>query len=153
MEFRRSDNTRVAPGKARMGPNYADDASGSTSQAGSRSPAPGSANAALDVGTASASASSVSAAHGGSLVAALRGVPARFLVIAFSSDWLYPPYQSKELVAALNANQLAASYVEIKSSYGHDAFLLEEPELFATIRGFLNAAAAKRGLSLGAGSS
>ena len=64
-------------------------------------------------------------------------MPARFLVIAFSSDWLYPPYQSKELVAALNANHLDASYVEIKSSYGHDAFLLEEQAQTTVIRSFL----------------
>ena len=52
---------------------------------------------------------------------------------------------------ALNAVAANVSFVEIESDKGHDAFLLEEPELFATIRGFLNAAAAKRGLKRGAG--
>ncbi|HUE75304.1 MAG TPA: homoserine O-acetyltransferase [Chloroflexota bacterium] len=77
------------------------------------------------------------AAPDGDLIRALKDVQARFLVIAFSSDWLYPPYQSKEIVRALKANQVDVSYVEIKSSYGHDAFLLEEKVQTEIIRGFL----------------
>lgn len=50
---------------------------------------------------------------------------ARFLVISFTSDWLYPSYQSKEMVRALKANDLDVSDIEINSSYGHDAFLVE----------------------------
>jgi homoserine O-acetyltransferase len=50
---------------------------------------------------------------------------AKVLVIAFSSDWLYPVYQSKEIIQACKLNGVEASYCEIKSSYGHDAFLLE----------------------------
>ena len=52
---------------------------------------------------------------------------------------------------ALNAVAANVSFVEVESDKGHDAFLLEEPELFATIRGFLNAAAVKRGLKAGRG--
>ena len=50
---------------------------------------------------------------------------AHFLVISFTSDWLYPSYQSKEMVRALKANDLDVSDIEINSSYGHDAFLVE----------------------------
>ncbi|MCL4371565.1 MAG: homoserine O-acetyltransferase [Chloroflexi bacterium] len=61
----------------------------------------------------------------GSLVKALSGVQARFLLMSFSSDWLYPSSQSKEIVRALKICGKDVSYCEIKSSYGHDAFLLE----------------------------
>ncbi|MHA1269010.1 MAG: homoserine O-acetyltransferase MetX [Candidatus Helarchaeota archaeon] len=53
-----------------------------------------------------------------------QNVQAKFLVLSFSSDWLYPSYQSKELVNALKANRIKVSYCEINSDYGHDAFLL-----------------------------
>jgi len=74
----------------------------------------------------------------GSLEAAFRGVKARFLIIAFSSDWLYPPGQSKEIVSALRANRAHFSYYEIPSSYGHDAFLLERQALTEAISKFLD---------------
>lgn len=73
----------------------------------------------------------------GALSAAFRDVKARFLVISFSSDWLYPSYQSKEMVRALKANGVDVSYCEIPSSYGHDAFLLEEEAQTQLIGGFL----------------
>jgi homoserine O-acetyltransferase/O-succinyltransferase len=73
----------------------------------------------------------------GFLSAAFRQVKARFLVISFSSDWLYPSYQSKEIVKALKANGADVSYCEIPSAYGHDAFLLEEAAQTQLIRGFL----------------
>jgi homoserine O-acetyltransferase len=74
---------------------------------------------------------------GGSLERAFRGVPARFLVMSFSSDWLYPPHQSREIVAALQANGADVYYRNLRSSYGHDAFLLEEGRQTALIRPFL----------------
>ena len=73
----------------------------------------------------------------GSLVRALEGVKARFLIIAFSSDWLYPTYQSKELARALRRNGVDVSDCEIPTAYGHDAFLLEEEAQTAMISGFL----------------
>src|SRR5258708_2628360 len=85
-------------------------------------------------------------AHGGVLANAFRGSATRFCLMSFTSDWLYPTRESREIVHALNAVAANVSFVEIESDKGHDAFLLEEPELFATIRGFLNAAAEKRGL-------
>ncbi len=87
------------------------------------------------------------AAHGGKLANAFRGTTAQFCVVSFTSDWLYPTRDSKEIVKALNAVAANVSFVEIESDKGHDAFLLEEPEFFATIRGFVNAAAAKHGLA------
>ncbi|MFA5956788.1 homoserine O-acetyltransferase [Hyphomicrobium sp.] len=83
---------------------------------------------------------------GGVLANAFRGTRTRFCVVSFTSDWLYPTKESREIVQALNAVAANVSFVEIESDKGHDAFLLEEPTFFATIRGFLNAAAVKRGL-------
>ena len=80
------------------------------------------------------------------LAGAFRGTQTRFCVVSFTSDWLYPTRESKEIVQALNAVAANVSFVEIDSDKGHDAFLLEEPELFATVSGFLNAAARKRGI-------
>jgi len=73
----------------------------------------------------------------GSLAAALRGTLAHFLIIAFSSDWLYPPYQSKEIVSALRACRAHCAYYEIPSTYGHDAFLLEKDRITRVISDFL----------------
>jgi homoserine O-acetyltransferase/O-succinyltransferase len=84
---------------------------------------------------------------GGVLANAFRGTKTRFCVVSFTSDWLYPTRESRTIVQALNAVAANVSFVEIESDKGHDAFLLEEPTFFATIRGFLNAAALKRGLA------
>ena len=61
----------------------------------------------------------------------------RFLVLSFTSDWLYPTYQSLELVAALRSRNIDVAFSELKSSYGHDAFLLETKEQTEMISGFL----------------
>lgn len=63
---------------------------------------------------------------------------ARWLVISFSSDWLFPPAQSREIVRALRANLADVTYYEIRSSYGHDAFLLEVDEMTDIVRMFLD---------------
>jgi homoserine O-acetyltransferase len=73
----------------------------------------------------------------GSLVQAFEGVKSEFLVISFTSDWLYPSYQSKEIVRALQANGAPTSYLDIPSSYGHDAFLLPNPQQEEAISSFL----------------
>ena len=62
----------------------------------------------------------------------------RFLVLSFTSDWLYPSYQSQEIVRALRARNRDVAYVELESNYGHDAFLLEAGEQTALIKGFLD---------------
>lgn len=74
----------------------------------------------------------------GSLIEGFSGVTAKYLVISISSDWLYPPYQSQEIVSALTANGVDTRYEEIRSQYGHDAFLLEEGQLSYLIRSFLS---------------
>ena len=85
--------------------------------------------------------------HGGELARSFAGTRTRFCVISFSSDWLFPTIDSRQTVHALNAANAAVSFVELASDKGHDAFLLDEPELFATVRGFLEAAARIRGLA------
>jgi homoserine O-acetyltransferase len=82
----------------------------------------------------------------GVLANAFKGTKTRFCVISFTSDWLYPTRESRAIVQALNAVAASVSFVEIQSDKGHDAFLLHEPELFDTIRGFLDSAGEKRGL-------
>jgi len=75
----------------------------------------------------------------GSLAKAFAGVQARCLVVSFSSDWLFTPAQSEDMVDALVANGKDVSYCNIASSYGHDAFLLETETLGAFLSGFLEA--------------
>jgi homoserine O-acetyltransferase len=83
----------------------------------------------------------------GVLANAFRGTQTRFCIVSFTSDWLYPTRESRRIVQALNAVAANVSFVEIESDKGHDAFLLDEPTFHATVRGFLNAAALKRGLN------
>jgi homoserine O-acetyltransferase len=73
----------------------------------------------------------------GSLDRALANVRASCLLIAFSSDWLYPAYQNKEIADALRAHNLEVSYCVLDSSYGHDAFLLESTHQTHLISHFL----------------
>ena len=77
------------------------------------------------------------AAGRGSLLEALASVQSEFLVISFSSDWLYPTYQSKDLVRALQANGIPTTFIEIPSHYGHDAFLLPNDQLAGAVSDFL----------------
>ena len=69
-----------------------------------------------------------------------RPIDTKFLVIAFKSDWLYPSYQAQEIVKQLKIRHADASYCEIKSTYGHDAFLLEAEEQTHLISHFLKKA-------------
>ena len=62
----------------------------------------------------------------------------KFLVISFQSDWLYPSYQSGEIVKALKLKGLNTTYIEVKSTYGHDAFLLEVEDETKLVKHFLN---------------
>jgi homoserine O-acetyltransferase/O-succinyltransferase len=89
----------------------------------------------------------LAAEHGDVLANAFRGTRTRFCVISFTSDWLFPTSDSRALVHALNAAGASVGFVEIESDKGHDAFLLEEPEMFAAVRGFVDAAARARGLA------
>lgn len=73
-----------------------------------------------------------------SMAEAFKGVLAKFLVISISSDWLYPPYQCKEIAEALSANDIDVRHCTIRSNYGHDAFLLESGQMNYTIGNFLS---------------
>lgn len=86
----------------------------------------------------------------GTLVEAFRDTSpdARFLVIAFSSDWLYPPYQSKDIVRALKGNGLDSTYLEIKASYGHDSFLVESEQLTHLVKNFLEVTSRRNGVKV-----
>lgn len=64
-------------------------------------------------------------------------IRAKFLVISFTSDWLYPTYQSREIVRALKKNGLDVSFCEIAADCGHDAFLIPNERLTGLIRSFL----------------
>jgi homoserine O-acetyltransferase len=77
--------------------------------------------------------------HYGSLKAAFANAASRFLIVSFSSDWLFTPAQSEEIVNALAVNGKDVSYCDIDSPYGHDAFLLEPEALGSLISGFLEA--------------
>jgi homoserine O-acetyltransferase len=76
--------------------------------------------------------------HGdGSAVRAFAKTDTRFLVVSFTSDWLYPTYQSKAMVKAMKKNRLDVSFCEIEAEWGHDAFLLPSERLSSLIRNFL----------------
>ena len=71
------------------------------------------------------------------LTAALESASTRFLVISFTSDWLYPSYQSQEIVNALRRRNHDVAYCELESNYGHDAFLVQVNEQTELVKGFL----------------
>ena len=74
----------------------------------------------------------------GSLIDGLKDVKAKIEVLSVDSDWLYPTEQSTEIVTALNANNIEVAFSEIKSNYGHDAFLLEKGQLNYIFANFLS---------------
>ncbi|MBU1671990.1 MAG: homoserine O-acetyltransferase [Actinobacteria bacterium] len=81
------------------------------------------------------------AGRGGTLAAAFRGLEAKVLVLSFKSDWLYPSYQSVEIVRACKKAGVDVSYCEISSTWGHDAFLLEVDEQTGLVTHFLRTVA------------
>lgn len=90
----------------------------------------------------------MAAPHGGVLGQAfIRARDLRVAVLSFTSDWLYPTPESRAVVRALNAAGARASFAEIESDKGHDAFLLDEPVMRQALAGFLASAAQARGLS------
>ena len=76
----------------------------------------------------------------GPLPSVFENANTRFLVVSFTSDWLYPTYQSLEIVRALRSRNREVAFVELESHYGHDAFLLEVKEESEIVRGFLDSA-------------
>lgn len=77
------------------------------------------------------------APHGSVAAAFANSTHVKFLVISFTSDWLYPSYHSKELVSALHAADVDVTYLDIESSWGHDAFLLEVDTMTNLLGSFL----------------
>jgi len=69
---------------------------------------------------------------------AFSNAAARFMVISFTSDWLYPTYQSRDMVKAMKKNGLDVSFCEIEAQWGHDAFLLPNQRLSTLISGFID---------------
>jgi homoserine O-acetyltransferase len=88
----------------------------------------------------------LAADYGGVLAEAFRDAKARFCLVSFTSDWLFPTVENKRIAHALNASGASVSFVEIESDRGHDAFLLDEPELHEVMSGFLGSAAASKGV-------
>lgn len=84
--------------------------------------------------------------HDGVLANAFKDTPVRFCIISFTSDWLFPTSENRDIVHALNAVAADVSFVEIESDAGHDAFLLDEPDFRNTLRGFLNGCAERLGV-------
>jgi len=74
----------------------------------------------------------------GGLVEAFKKQKTKFLVISFSSDWLYKTKENKDIVIALNASGADVSYSEIVTDKGHDSFLVDEPEFLETLKGFID---------------
>ena len=83
----------------------------------------------------------LAADHGGRLTDVFAKTTPRFCLISFTSDWLFPTPEVREVVHALNAVAANVSFVEIETDKGHDAFLLDEPEFHDTLSGFLDGAA------------
>lgn len=88
----------------------------------------------------------LAAEHDGDLAAAFAATPTRFLLVSFTSDWLFPTSALRALARALNRAAANVSFVEIDSDKGHDAFLLEEPDFSRTVAGFLRGCAEHAGL-------
>jgi homoserine O-acetyltransferase len=88
----------------------------------------------------------LAADHDGDLALAFHGSRTRFCLVSFDSDWLFPTAQSRAIARALNRAGANASFVEIKSDKGHDAFLLDEPDFHRTLSGFLSGCAEHAGL-------
>ena len=74
----------------------------------------------------------------GGLIEAFKNQKIKFLVISFSSDWLYTTKENKDIVIALNASGADVSFSEIKTDKGHDSFLVNEPEFLKTLKGFID---------------
>jgi homoserine O-acetyltransferase len=84
--------------------------------------------------------------HGGVLAHAFRNTPVRFGVVSFTSDWMFPTLESRDLVKALNAVGANVAFVEVETDQGHDSFLMDIADYHRIVHGFLQGAADHRGL-------
>ncbi|ABD89805.1 homoserine O-acetyltransferase MetX [Rhodopseudomonas palustris] len=89
----------------------------------------------------------IAADHDGVLAEAFRDTTTRFCVVSFTSDWLFPTSESRNVVHALNAGGARVSFAEIETDRGHDAFLLDVPEFVDIVRAFLQSAGVAHGLA------
>ena len=76
--------------------------------------------------------------YGGNLSKAFKDTKTKFFIISFTSDWLYPTSENKDIVISLNAIGADVGFVEIKTDKGHDSFLLDVPDFLSTIKNYLN---------------
>ena len=74
----------------------------------------------------------------GNLSDAFKNTKAKFFIISFTSDWLYPTQENKDIVIALNAVGANVGFVEIESDKGHDSFLLNVPDFLKALKNFLD---------------
>ena len=75
----------------------------------------------------------------GNLSDAFKGSKVKFFIISFTSDWLYPTPENKEIVIALNAAGADVGFIEITSDKGHDSFLLDVPDFLKSVKNFTEA--------------
>ena len=80
----------------------------------------------------------ITANSNGSLIEAFKNTKSKVLCISFTSDWLYPTSENKKIVKTLNALGIDVSFLEIETENGHDSFLLDEPEFFDALNGFIS---------------
>ncbi len=88
----------------------------------------------------------LAADFGGNIANAFERTKTRYCIVSFTSDWLFPASENRQIVRALNGVVADAGTAEIDTDKGHDSFLLDVPELFEAVSGFLNSAARQRGL-------
>ena len=79
----------------------------------------------------------------GDLALAFKKTKCKFLIVSFTSDWLFPSSESRSIVKALNKTTSDVSYIEIESDKGHDSFLLEVPNFYEILAGFISGVARK----------
>tara|TARA_B110000008_G_scaffold71224_1_gene72201 strand:- start:457 stop:924 length:468 start_codon:yes stop_codon:yes gene_type:complete len=77
----------------------------------------------------------------GNLSLAFKKTQCKFLIVSFTSDWLFPSSESHEIVKALNKTTSDISYIEVESDKGHDSFLLEVKEFYEILSGFISGVA------------
>ena len=85
--------------------------------------------------------------YDGNLSLAFKNNKCKYLVVSFSSDWLFPTSESRTILKALNKVEADVSFIEIQSDKGHDSFLLDVPEFHSILKGFIEGAANKKGLT------
>ena len=77
--------------------------------------------------------------YNGNLSNAFKESKTKFFIISFTSDWLYPTSENKEIVIALNSSGADVGFIEINSDKGHDSFLLDVPDFLKSVKNFIEA--------------